>query len=580
MTALLEVDDLRVAYGDVAALRGVSFSLGRGECVGVAGESGSGKSTLALCLAGLVPPSAVSGRVLLDGEDVVRASPERLQALRWAKVALAPQAASFNPVVTVGAQVCEPLRVRAGVGRREARRRAALLAADVQLDPSLLNRYPHQLSGGERRRALLAMALSLDPELLVLDEPTAGLDPSGRRDLMELLRRLTEQRSFGLIVLSHDLPDLAGFAERMMLLYAGEVMESGKARLVASQPSHPYTWALVNAHPVMSSSKDLRPIRGVPPDPRSVPSGCPYHPRCTQAEDICREQRPPLVQSRDRQVLCHFGGLKTLLAARSVQKHYRVGRTRVNALHDISLTVAEGESVGVIGASGSGKSTLARILTGHLAASGGDVMLEGQPLTSSAWSRSRMTRRRVQLIMQDPWDALSARLGVADLVYEPMVIAGEPTVGQRQALLAELLHSVGLPSRGGFLRARAHQLSGGQLQRVALARALAASPKILVADEPTSMLDASEQARMLVVLRERQIEMGLGLILISHDIAVVRKVTDRIIVLDAGTVVEEGPSHLVSSAPRSAAARRLLFEAPTLPSTRSEPIADGIERRS
>ncbi|MGI8535113.1 MAG: ABC transporter ATP-binding protein [Mycobacteriales bacterium] len=580
MSLLLDVHDLRVSYDDVAALRGVSFTLSRGECMAVAGESGSGKSTLALCLAGLVQAPQATGRVLVDGEDMLRASSDRLQALRWAKVAVALQAAAFNPVATVGSQVTEPLRVRAGLGRREARRRAAELADDVLLDPALLDRYPHQLSGGERRRAVLAMVLSLDPELVVLDEPTTGLDPPTRLLVMDQIRRLAEERGFAVIVMSHDLPELAGFAEKIMVLYAGEVMEAGATSLVTGEPAHPYTWALVNAHPVMSSTKDLRPIRGLPPDPRSVPSGCPYHPRCTQAETICCETRPQLVSSRERKVLCHFGGLKTLLAASAVEKSFGTGNDKVRALRGVSLAVREGESVGIIGPSGSGKSTLARVLSGQLAPDAGDVSLEGSTLSAS-WRRGpRMTRRRIQLIMQDPWDALSPRLGVADLVGEPMVIERNSSDSERRSRLSELLRSVGLPSEGTFLTARTDELSGGQLQRVALARALAAGPKLLVADEPTSMLDASEQARLLVVLRERQIEMGLGLVLISHDVAAVRKVTDRIVVLDDGVIVEEGPSHLISSSPRSPTARRMVAEAPTLARLEPGSSSAALERRT
>ncbi|MDQ3293464.1 MAG: ABC transporter ATP-binding protein [Actinomycetota bacterium] len=570
MTALLEVEDLRVSFaGGVQALRGLSFTLERGETLAVAGESGSGKSTLALCLAGLIQPPEAAGRVSILGQDLLGADPEALRLLRWSTVALALQAAPFNPVATVGAQVAEPLRERLGMGRRDAAQRAADLASEVLLDPALLERYPHELSGGERRRALLAMTLTLDPDLIVLDEPTAGLDPGLRRELMDQIRMLAERRGFALVVMSHDLPDASRLAVRSMIMYAGEAIEEGATALVTSEPAHPYAWALVNAHPVMTTTKDLRPIRGLPPDPRAIPTGCSYHPRCTQAEAICRDEHPPLVSSRGRRVACHFGGLKTLLSATDLGKSYGAGASRVHALAEVSFELREGESVGLIGPSGSGKSTLARILTGHLRADHGDVLLEGEPLPTTWRGTDREARRRVQLIMQDPWDALSPRLSVEDLVGEPLRIQSPgDDDGSRRATVAAALESVGLPHAGEFLGARSHELSGGQLQRVSLARALVAGPKLLVADEPTSMLDASEQARMLVVLRERQIEMGLGLIFISHDVAVVRKVTDRIVVLDGGRVVEEGPSHLVSTSPRSDTARRLVEEAPAF--TRTE----------
>jgi peptide/nickel transport system ATP-binding protein len=277
---------------------------------------------------------------------------------------------------------------------------------------------------------------------------------------------------------------------------------------------------------------------------------------------MCVERSPELAAARGRQVACHFGGLKTLLSGEGLTKTFRSRHREVAALCGVSLALREGESVGVVGPSGSGKSTLARILTGHLDADTGQVLLEGEPLHGSWRRHARSARRRVQLVMQDPNDALSPRLTVAELVREPLDVTRTGERPEREAAVAEALESVGLPGEGPFLAVRSHELSGGQLQRVALARALVLRPKLLVADEPTSMLDASEHARLLVVLRERQIEMGLGLVLVSHDMAVVRKVCDRIVVLDAGRVVEEGPSHVVSTVPASLTGRRLVDAAP------------------
>jgi len=570
MNSLVEVEDLAVCFsGEVAALRGVSFSLQRGESLAVVGESGSGKSTLALCLAGLVQPPEATGSVRIDGTELLGAAAEVLRRLRWETVALALQGAPFNPVTTVGQQVAEPLRERRGLGRAAARTRSQELAQEVLLDPALLDRYPHELSGGERRRATLAMVLALDPPLVILDEPTAGLDPYTRHALVDELDGLAAARGFALVVISHDLADAARLARRSLVLCAGEAMEVGDTDLVMSEPTHPYGWALLNAYPVMTTTKDLRPIRGRPPDPRSVPSGCAYHPRCTQAEAVCREEHPSLVASRGRQVACHFGGLKTLLSTVEVTKAFRSGTGEVAALRGVSLELREGESLGLIGPSGSGKSTLARILTGHLAPDSGQVWLEGSPLPTSWRGQARSQRRRIQLVMQDPWDAVSPRLTVAELVREPLDLLGGTDDDRTPAdAVAAALESVGLPGTGSFLEACSHELSGGQLQRVCLARALVAGPKLLVADEPTSMLDASEQARMLVVLRERQVEMGLGLVLVSHDMAVVRKVTDRIIVLDQGVVVEEGSSAQVSTDPRSATARRLVEASPAFGASR------------
>jgi peptide/nickel transport system ATP-binding protein len=560
---LLEVEDLGVCFGgEVEALRGVSFTLDQGESVAVVGESGSGKSTMALCLAGLIQPPEARGSVRLDGQQLLGADAEILRQLRWRRVAIGLQGAPFNPVVTVGDQVAEPLREHLGMPAGKAAARAAELASEVELDPGLLERFPHQLSGGERRRASLAMVLALDPALVVLDEPTAGLDPFTRQEVVRRLRTVADERGFALVVISHDLPDAAGLTSRTMVMYAGEPMETGSTARIMGEPLHPYSWALVNAFPVMNTTKDLHPIRGLPPDPRAVPPGCPFNPRCTQSEPVCVDEHPDLRPSGGRQVACHFGGLKVLLSATDVHKSFRGQGREVHAVNGVSFTLREGESVGLIGPSGSGKSTLGRILTGHLAPDAGEVFLQGERLSTSWRGDGRDMRRRIQLVMQDPYDALSPRLTVSELVREPLELTTEGDAASRDRSAREALESVGLPTSGSFLTSRSHELSGGQLQRVALARALVLRPKLLIADEPTSMLDASEQARMLVVLRERQIEMGLGLVLISHDMAVVRKVTDRIVVLDGGRVAEEGPSRTVSSSPESFTARRLIEAAP------------------
>lgn len=559
MAPLLQITDLRVRFDDdVEALRGVSLSLDRGESLAIVGESGAGKSTLAQCTVGLVQPPQASGTVRLDGEELIGASEELLRSVRWTKAAIGLQGAPFNPVASVGAQIAEPLRERAGMGRAQARGRAAELAQEVLLDPLTLERFPHQLSGGQRRRAMIAMALALDPELVILDEPTAGLDPVTKEELLKRLGQLARERGFALIVISHDLPAAVALAQRTIVLYAGEVMESGTSQAVIEDPAHPYTWALVRAYPLMTTTKDLHPIRGRSPGPRAVPGGCPFHPRCTQAQAICAEEHPALEPSRGRLVTCHFGGVLDLLKADGVGMSYRSGKQKTTALAGVSLVVRHGEAVGIIGASGSGKTTLAQILSGHLNPDEGVVFLGGQRLASSWRHEQRTFQRAIQLVMQDPWDALSPRLTVLEIVREPLDIDGTGSRPESEAEVAEMLEAVGLPSSAEFLRERTHNLSGGELQRIALARALVARPKLLIADEPTSMLDASEQARLLVILRELQVEMGLGLVLVSHDVAVVRKVTDRTVVLDGGRLAEQGPSELVCTSPQSAAARRLV----------------------
>ena len=576
-TPVLEVIDLAVSFdGGVAALRGVDLQLAAGETLAVVGESGAGKSTLALSLAGLVQPPAAGGSVRVCGEEVIGASQDLLRTVRWEKVALTLQGAPFNPVMRVGAQIEEPMVVHAGVRRRAARDRATTAAEEMLLDPALLERYPHQLSGGQRCRASLAMAIVLDPAVLVLDEPTQGLDSATALDVVEAIAACAARRGVALVVVTHDLGVAARLTSRTVVLYAGKVVEDGETRPLLNAPMHPYTSALVATFPVMTTTRDLRPIRGRPADARAVPGGCAYHPRCTQAVEVCEVAVPALESISGRRIACHLGGLRTLLAADGL--HMRFGRKSdaVVALSDVAITLREGESVGVVGPSGSGKSTLARVISGHLTPDAGNVLLEGTPLVADGHRVAGDRRRSTQLVMQDPWDALSPRLSVADLVREPLDIDGGLAREERDERVALALESVGLPRSGAFLESHAHQLSGGQLQRVALARALIVQPKLLVADEPTSMLDPSEQARLLLTLRERQVEIGLGLILVSHDIALVRKVCDRIVVLEGGRVVEEGPANLVSASPQSVTGQRLVDAAPAFApgSQRAAPARD------
>ncbi len=564
---LLAVDNLRVDLaGGVQALRGVTFGLNAGDTLAVVGESGAGKSTLAHALLGALQPPLARGSVQVAGHELLGASDPLLRSLRWSTVALVPQSSALNPVSRVGHQITEPLSAQGRTPPAAARVRAEALAQEVGLDVGLLERYPHELSGGQLRRVMLAMALVLDPALVILDEPTVGLDPAGRADLLDRVVALARNRGFGMLVATHDLPAAVRLTDRCLMLYAGEVIESAATRALVGRPAHPYSRALLSAYPVMSTTKDLRPIRGRAPDPRAVPTGCAFHPRCTQAVAACADRRPLLEPARGRLVACHFGGTTTLLSASTVSKTFGSGARRVRALDNVTFAVEHGESVGVVGQSGSGKSTLARVLSGHLAPDSGEVRLEGETFPTS-WSRpARQLRRRVQLVMQNPWQALSPRLTVRELVREPLDVAGEGDRSGCGQLVDEMLDAVGLPTSSAFTSSRVDQLSGGQLQRVALARAVIARPQVLVADEPTSMLDASEQARLLLVLRGLQVDRGLGLVLVSHDIAVVRKVTDRIVVLDAGRVVEVGSSESVSGSPRTEAARRIVTAAPVLPS--------------
>ncbi|MGD8473699.1 MAG: ABC transporter ATP-binding protein [Anaerolineae bacterium] len=573
---LLSVRDLYVHFSPddrrgsapVRAVDGISFDLAAGGALAIVGETGSGKTSIGRALLGLHPPGATRGSIRLAGRELVGLDEEAWRPLRWRRVAMAVQGAgsAFDPVYRVGEQIAEPLREHLGLSPDEAAARAGVLAGRVGLAPRHLRAYPHQLSGGEKQRAMLAMALSCDPEVLIVDEPTSGQDVLSRARLLELLRQVRAETGLSLIMISHDLAAAAQVTERVAVLYAGKLAEVGAAREVLEQPRHPYTWGLLNAYPNMTTSRDLRGIRGHAPDPADPPAGCRFHPRCTQAVDLCRQADPPLVEVRGRLLACHLGGLQTLLQAIAVRKAFSSNGNggAVTAVRGASLEVYEGEVVALVGETGSGKTTLGRLLVGLLETDDGRVVFEGQDLAAVNGRARKALRRRIQFIAQDPFDAVSPRLTVAEIVREPLDVQKVGTAAERAEKVREALRAVGLPAGPALLGRRAHELSGGQLQRVAIARALVLDPKLIVADEPVSMLDASEQAKVINLLKEIQNERGMGLLLVSHDLALVRKVADRILVMRQGEIVEAGPANRVVTQPQHEYTRALLQAAPAL----------------
>jgi peptide/nickel transport system ATP-binding protein len=414
---------------------------------------------------------------------------------------------------------------------------------------------------------LLALALVCDPEVLVLDEPTSGLDPATRNRVLEVLGRLRADGGRALVVMSHDADALEMLADRVAVMYRGWLAEIGPAQPVLDRPRNPYSWALLNARPTLASVKDLRGIRGDPPNPTDVAPGCPFAGRCTQEIDSCRDGRPPLVpptaEDGERLVACVRGGVVPVLVGRNLSKAYAVrggfGRKeRVTAVDRVSVEVLEGEVVGLVGASGAGKSTLSSMLVRLLEPDEGSVELEGRDLLTATGPELKAARRRVQLLFQDPFEALSARLTVGQAVREPLELQGLGDAAEQDRLIRSTLRAARLPADDDFLARYTHELSGGQLQRVSLARALVLEPKLLVADEPVSMLDPSEQAKVLQLLKQLQVDRGMAMVLVSHDLASVLRIADRVLVMDGGRVVEEGTGSDLLMAPRHPATRALL----------------------
>ncbi|WP_349601982.1 dipeptide ABC transporter ATP-binding protein [Azospirillum argentinense] len=549
--ALLQVTGLRTAFdtvdGPVDAVKGVDLRVAPGECLGIIGESGSGKSVTALSIARLVasPPGVVrGGAVRFGGDDLLALPVGALQRLRGGRIAYVFQdpLTTLHPLMPVGAQVAEALRAHRPVPRAEAERRVVELFAAVKLpDPAtLVHAHPHELSGGQRQRVGIAMALANDPELIIADEPTTALDVTVQAEILDLLDDLRRRRGLAVVFISHDFGVIARLCDRVAVMFQGEIVEEGETRSVLTRPRHDYTRRLLAAVPVLGRSRRPEPA---PPRPSSGAGWA--------------------VEVR--------GLVKTYAARRSLFGRSLFGRSlfgrsrpAVTALKSVSLRVASGETLGIVGESGSGKSTLARSLVGLNRPTGGTVLLDGRPLAELAAGGPRALGRTLQYVFQDPLSSLNPRKTIRRTLSAPLrFLAGVPS-GEREDRLAELVRSVDLDP--AILDRYPHELSGGQAQRVAIARALAAGAKIIVLDEAVSALDVSVRAqvlRLLAALKERH---GLTYLFISHDLAVVEAVADRVMVMAAGDIVEEGPSDRLFAAPEHPYTRRLLAAVPSLPS--------------
>ncbi len=531
---LLQVEDLHIAYrtgaGPVAALRGVSIEVARGEVVALVGESGSGKSTLAHAVIGLLGDSAevVSGKVEFAGERVDPADEKALRRLRGARVGFVPQdpGLSLNPVLRVGDQVAEALLVHRLADRRGAGLRALDLLEEVGLDqPELRARqYPHEFSGGQRQRVLIAIALACGPELIIADEPTSALDATVARQVLDRLAERIAARGTAVLLITHDLAVAAERADRLVVLEQGKVVESGTTARVLTRPAQPYTQRLLAASPALSPT-EFRPLRS-------------------------RAETP-------------------LLSVHALHKRFHAGAGSITAVDEVEFSLDRGETLALVGESGSGKSTTARIALRLTEADSGTVTFDGHNLSSARRNRLRALRQRFQVVYQNPYSSLDPRWEVADIIAEPLRAYGVGNRAARTARVAELLEQVALPA--DFTTRTPAELSGGQRQRVAIARALALRPDLLVLDEPVSALDASVQAQILDLLDGLQTELALGYLFISHDLAVVRRISDRVAVMRHGRIVETGPTATLFTDPQHAYTRELLAAIPR-PGVRIDPL--------
>jgi len=576
----LDVRGLEVRLGRTGpdVVSDVSLTVQAGQVLGLVGESGSGKTTVVLALLGHARRglSISSGEVRVDGVDLLQLSAAQLRAVRGARVAYVPQdpAAALNPTLRVGTQLNEAIRVHPGaVEDPGGRIREVLQEAHLDASPELLRRYPHQLSGGQQQRVGLAMAFACRPALIVLDEPTTGLDVSTQRHVLDTIRSLCAAYGVAAVYVSHDLAVVGGLVSDVAVMYSGQIIEAGPTAKVFGDPLHPYTRGLLSAVPSPLQATRLTGIDGQPPRPGRRPAGCSFAPRCDYATEECRSQQPEPVLIDARAVRClrvaQVRESSTSVAAALGRAATAADEVPILSLRDVAashgrrpvlsgvdLDVPAESCVAVVGESGSGKTTLARCIVGLHRNWTGDIRFEGAPLTAGTRDRPRQVLRRVQYVFQNPYTSLNPRKTIGQIVAQPLEQYLRLGYRERSQRTARALADVSLGA--DFLSRYPDQLSGGERQRVAIARALVVEPDLLVCDEVTSALDVSVQAVIVELLRGLQSEHRIAMIFITHNLALVRSIAQSVVVLRDGAVVESGPVGQVLDRPADPYTARLM----------------------
>jgi peptide/nickel transport system ATP-binding protein len=585
---VLEVRDLRVEVEGrgIDIVDEISFDVAGGEVLGLVGESGSGKSTVGVALLGHARRGAriAGGSVRIEGRDILGLPAEQLRALRGRTVSYVPQdpGAALNPALRIRLQLEETL-VAHGFGSSHEERMTRLheMLGEVMLprDEQFLRRYPHQLSGGQQQRVGLAMAFACRPRVLVLDEPTTGLDVTTQAHVLETVRMLCDAHDVAAVYVSHDLAVVATLANRVAVMYGGRIVELGPERALFKESAHPYTRRLIEAIPELSGRHALEGIPGTPPRPGHRPDGCFFAPRCHYAVARCVEEFPAVSRISDRHLVRCFrhaevlavgarerrpaadrlqGPPETLISVQNVDAAH--GDRQV--LFDVTLAVRPRECIALVGESGSGKTTLARCIAGLHRNFTGTIEFDGRTLPRDARARDRRTRRQIQYIFQSPYSSLNPRKTIGEIINQPLRLFFELGRNERYARIVAALERVQLgPS---VVPRYPHELSGGERQRVAIARGLAAEPTLLVCDEVTSALDVSVQAAIVDLLAELQRDMQLGLLFVTHNLALIRTIAEDVAVMSGGRIVESGKVDDVLDSPQQDYTKALLADTPSM----------------
>jgi peptide/nickel transport system ATP-binding protein len=583
--ARIEVTDLgiRIGRNGPPVVSEVSFSVQAGELLGLVGESGSGKTTVALALLGHTRPGLAisSGQIRLDGTDLRTLKPAQLRQVRGAKVSYVPQdpGAALNPALRIGTQLRETLRAHPrAVDDPDARLTQVMTEVALDDGPDMLRRYPHQLSGGQQQRVGLAMAFACRPSLIVLDEPTTGLDVTTQRRVLDTVRNLCEAYQVAAVYVSHDLAVVSGLVDQVAVMYAGRIIEYGPVRPLFSAPLHPYTRGLIQAIPSPDQAAELTGIDGQQPRPGRRGAGCSFAARCDYVMAGCRTELPEITEVNGRLVRClrvseiqaagpqpvalvaaaPVTAAPAVLAVRGLSARY--GATV--ALSDVSFEVPPQACVAIVGESGSGKTTLARCVAGLHSDWTGSAEFEGTALATAARRRPKNLLQRVQYIFQNPYTSLNPRKTIGQIVSQPLEQFARLAARERTDRIVSVLESVSLSQE--YLGRYPDQLSGGERQRVAIARALVVEPDLLICDEITSSLDVSVQAIIVELLRGIQRERQLTMIFITHNLALVRSIAQSAVVLKEGRVVEAGPVAQILEHPSDPYTARLISDVPRL----------------
>ncbi|MEO6548149.1 MAG: ABC transporter ATP-binding protein [Ferruginibacter sp.] len=567
---LLSIHDLLIAFaseGEVTtAVKNISFTVCAGEIVAIVGESGSGKSVTALSLLQLLPKQAIiNGQLLFSADglrkvDLQQLPEKKMNAVRGKDIAMIFQEpmTSLNPVFTCGYQVMEAIQLHQRVSSTHAKEKAIALFERVKLpEPAvIMNRYPHQLSGGQKQRVMIAMAISCNPLMLIADEPTTALDVTVQKTIIELIKELQLQSGMGVVLITHDLGLVADIADRVLVLYKGEIAEQGITKEVLQNPQHPYTKALMACRPAVHKRGQRLPVVSdflapLPPAGGSKPNVSKENVPFETMGLVHQTSAAPIVLSVEN-LKVYFAGKKTLFGKTP---------TPFKAVDDVSFTVSKGETLGLVGESGCGKTTLGRAILHLLPVTSGSIILNGVPLAGLSTTAMKLVRRDLQIVFQDPYGSLNPRLTIGAAIQEPMKVHSLfKNNSARKDKVIELLEKVNL--RPEHFDRYPHQFSGGQRQRICIARALALNPSFLIFDESVSALDVSVQAQVLNLLNDLKKEFGFTAIFISHDLSVVRFISDRIMVMNKGKIIEEGRADKIYFSPQHEYTKKLIAAIP------------------